>query len=201
MTLHKKDCEAMKDLMPLYVKGLLSAEEKKKVEEAFDLCPSLLQEIEDWKKIECVYKAIETALPQPSPALYTKIRQGIAPAAKPGLLQRIMPSPGISFAMVAVQFLIIIALGFVLLHQEQSYTTMSAPAVSTEDIAKINVVFNEEVTEAEIRELLMEIGGRIVDGPHRSGLYIVGLRSYPEADSALEVLKSSAIVKMAEKAY
>jgi anti-sigma factor RsiW len=191
----------MKDLIPLYVKGLLSAEEKKKVEEAFAVCPSLLQEIEDWKKIECVYRAIETALPQPSPALYTKIRQGIAPASNPGLLQRIMPSPGISFAMLAVQFFIIITLGVTLLQQKQSYTTMSAPAVSTEDIAKINVVFNDEVTEAEIRELLLEISGRIVDGPHRSGLYIVELRSYPEAGSALEVLNTSGLVKMAEKAY
>jgi hypothetical protein len=191
----------MKDLIPLYVKGLLPAEEKKKVEEAFDVCPSLLQEIEDWKKIECGYRAIETSLPQPSQALYTKIRQGIAPASKPGLLQRLMPSPVISFAMMAAQFLIIITLGFAFLHQKQSYTTMSAPAVRTEDFVKINVVFNEEVTEAEIRELLLETGGRIVDGPHRSGLYIIGFMSYAEADSALEVFKTSGVVKMAEKAY
>ena len=65
----------------------------------------------------------------------------------------------------------------------------------------INVIFREQATESEIRELLLKINGRIVDGPTRSGLYIVGLKARQQGDSALETLRKSALVKMAEKAY
>ena len=78
---------------------------------------------------------------------------------------------------MTAQFLLILSLGFYIIQEKHEYKTMSAPSVTTEDSILINVVFQEQATESEIRELLLKINGRIVDGPNRSGLYIIGLKS------------------------
>jgi hypothetical protein len=201
MTSSKKDCDRLKDLIPLYVKGLLSNAKRKEIEEAIDECPSLRKEIESWHAVQCAYQHIEGSLPQPSGSLYEKIAGRLEETKKPGILSRLFASPTVSFALVTAQFLFILSLGFYIIQEKHAYKTMSAPSIKTGDYIMINVVFREQATEAEIRDLLLKINGRIIDGPTRSGLYIVGLKSRLEADSALETLRKSVLVKMAEKAY
>jgi hypothetical protein len=201
MTSYKRDCDALKALIPLYVKGLLNEAQRKEIEEAIDECPSLREEIESWHAVQCAYQSIETSLPQPSGNLYQKIAGRIEGPRKPGLLNWLFGSPAVSLALVTAQFLLILSLGFYIIQERHEYKTMSAPPIITEDSIRINVIFKEQATESEIRYLLLKINGRIIDGPTRSGLYIVGLKSRPEADSALETLQKSVFVEMAEKAY
>ena len=201
MTSSEKDCDRLKDLIPLYVKGLLSDAKRKEIESAIDACPSLRKEIDTWYAVEYAYQRIEGSLPQPSGSLYEKIAGRIGEAKNPGLLHRIFASPTISLAIVTAQLLLILSLGFYILQEKHAYKTMSAPSIKTGDYLMINVIFREQSTESEIRELLLKINGRIVDGPTRSGLYIVGLKARQQGDSALETLRKSALVKMAEKAY
>ena len=201
MTSYKRDCDILKDLVPLYVKGLLNEAQRKEIEEAIDECPSLREEIESWHAVQCAYQSIESSLPQPSGSLYQKIAERIEGSKKPGLLNRLFGSPAVSLALVTAQFLLILSLGFYIIQERHEYKTMSAPSVTTEDSIRINVIFQEQATESDIRELLLKINGRIVDGPNRSGLYRIGLKSRSEADSALEALRNSAFVTMAEKAY
>ena len=84
MTSSEKDCDRLKDLIPLYVKGLLSDAKRKEIEEAIDECPSLRKEIESWHAVECAYQRIEGSLPQPSGSLYEKIAGRLREAKKPG---------------------------------------------------------------------------------------------------------------------
>jgi len=201
MTSYNKDCETLKDFVPLYVRGLLNEARRKEIEEAIDECPYLREEIESWKTVQGAYQSIESSLPQPSGRLYQKIAESIEGPKKPSLLNRLFGSPAVSLALVAAQFLLILSLGFYIIQEKREYKTMSAPSITTENFIMINVIFQEQAAESEIRDLLLKINGRIADGPTRSGLYIVGLKSGPEADSALKTLRDSGIVKMAEKAY
>jgi hypothetical protein len=201
MTSYKGDCDTLKALVPLYVKGLLNEAQRKEIEEAMDECPSLRAEIESWHAVQCAYQNIESSLPKPSDSLYQKIAERIEGSKKPGLLNRLFGSPAVSWALVTAQFLFILSLGFYIIQERHEYKTMSAPSVTTEDSIRINVIFQEQATESDIRELLLKINGRIVDGPNQSGLYRIGLKSRSEADSALEALRYSAFVTMAEKAY
>ena len=182
MTSYKRDCEILKDLIPLYVKGLLSDAQRKEIEEAIDECPSLREEIESWHAVQCAYHSVESSLPQPSETLYQKIAERIEGSKKPGLLNRLFGSPAVSWALVTAQFLLILSLGLYIIQERHEYKTMSAPSVTTEDFIRINVIFQEQATESDIRELLLKINGRIVDGPNRAGLYRIGLKSRSEAD-------------------
>jgi uncharacterized protein YneF (UPF0154 family) len=201
MTSYKRDCDALKALVPLYVKGLLNEAQRKEIEEAIDECPSLREEIESWHAVQCAYHSIESSMPQPSGSLFDKIVERIEEPKKPGLLSRLFGSPTVSFVLVTAQLLLILSLGFYIVQERHEYKTMSAPPIITEDYIRINIIFNEQATESKIRDLLLKINGRIVDGPTRSGLYIVELKSRPEADSALKTLQKSVFVEMAEKAY
>jgi hypothetical protein len=66
---------------------------------------------------------------------------------------------------------------------------------------KINVVFKEDASEAKIRNLLSQIGGKISDGPSLSGLYVIGIPSDKNLEEIITTLKKSKIIEMAEKAY
>jgi len=173
MTSYNKDCDILKDLIPLYVRGLLNEAHRKEIEETIDECPFLREEIESWKAVQCAYQGIEDSLPQPSGRLYQKIAESIEKSKKPGLLNRLFGSPAVSLALVTAQFLLILSLGFYIIQERHEYKTMSAPSITTEDSIMINVIFQEQATESEIRDLLLKVNGRIADGPTRSGLYIV----------------------------
>jgi hypothetical protein len=201
MTSYKRDCDTLKAVVPLYVKGLLPDAQRKEIEEAMDECPSLREEIKSWHALECAYQSIESFLLQPSSSLFEKIVDRIEEPKNPGLLNRLFGSPTVSWALVTAQFLLILSLGFYIMQERHEYKTMSAPSVTTKDSIMINVIFQDQATESEIRKLLLKINGGIVEGPSRSGLYRIGLKSRSEADSALEALRNSTFVAMAEKAY
>jgi anti-sigma factor RsiW len=68
--------------------------------------------------------------------------------------------------------------------------------------AKIHVVFNENTTEREIRTLLEQLGGRIVDGPSTVGAYTVQVpvpaAAADRVASVLGSLRADPKVRLAE---
>lgn len=198
MTSHKSGCSELKDLIPLYVKGLLPAVQREEIETALKSCPELETEISYWKTVESAYKNISRIMPGPSPRLYQKITERVK---KPGLIGRLFPSRRVVFAFAAVQVVLIIMLGGYIVQQKAEYRTMSMPAGHNEYSVQINVIFEDTATESEIREILLKTDGQILYGPSRSGLYRIGYKSREHAESALVTLRSSGSVSMAEKTY
>lgn len=198
MTSHKNECDALRESIPLYVKGLLPEARRTEIEEATGRCPELRAEIAYWRTIECAFQEIERTIPEPSPRLYQTIMERVQ---RPGLFSRFIPSPRVAFAFAVLQFLIIIMLGAYIVQQKAEYKTMSTPSVVSEYAVLINVVFRETATEAEIRELLLKTGGKIMDGPSRSGHYRIGYTSPEHAHAALGIFHNSRNVLLAEKTY
>lgn len=201
MTSYKKDCDSVKYLIPLYVKGILTDSQKEEFENALRGCPDLKNEIETWKEIDKSYKAIESKLPQAPNYIYPKIAAKIKESKQIGLFERFMPSRKFSLALAAAQLLIIIVLGVYVINLKTEYKTLSAPSITEEKLIKINIVFRENALEAEIRNLLLQINGRIIDGPYSSGLYVIGITSEKGVEDVLNRLRENSIVVMAERAY
>ena len=103
--------------------------------------------------------------------------------------------------MIVAQALIILVLGVYVINLHREYRTLSAPGVKAEAPFRINVVFHKNAEEEEISGLLFQINAKIIDGPYRSGLYVLGVASREERDKAIEKLKGSTIVAIAEKSY
>lgn len=204
---NKKDCESIKYLMPFYVKGTLSNSEREEFERALIDCPELNDELKRWQAISTVYTEIEEKLPQPSPLIYSKIAQKIKKKEKVSLSERLLASlerlipRRLSFALIVVQLLIIITLGIYAINLKTEYKTLSAPSTVNESMIRINVVFKENASEGEMRRLLTQINGKIIDGPFASGLYVIGITSNERVEDALDKLKKNNIVIMAERAY
>lgn len=201
MTSYNKDCASFDDLVPLYVKGLLSDTQKKELEQSVPRCPEIRDAIEGWQLIENAYQSMECALPEPSKNIYPGIMEKVRETKKQSWFRILMPSPSFSIALMAVQLLIIITLGVYLLQAKHEYSTLSAPAVTVSAPVKINIVFKENTTENNIRKLLLQIDGKIIDGPYSSGLYIVGIKSGNDLEKTLNIIRENKIIAIAEKAY
>ena len=201
MTFSKEYYEYIKELIPLYVKGLLPESQKAEVQKAADEHAELKIEIDQWKKIHKAYEIIETKIPQPSFALYSRISTRIKEQKQPGVFEKFISSKKLAFAFIVGQFLLILALGIYILHTKPEYSTLSAPPLKIEDSVKINIVFKETATESDIRKLLLQVHGRIINGPSISGLYVIEIPFGEEVDKSLSILQSDKIVEVAEKSY
>ena len=62
----------------------------------------------------------------------------------------------------------------------------------------INVVFQENATEGEIRQLLQGIGGSVGSGPSREGRYVIEVDGKSDLPSILGKLQHSPIIVFAE---
>jgi len=201
MTSCNKDYTSFDHLVPLYVKGLLTDAERKEFEKAVSECPDLKNTIEEWKLLSEAYKALECRLPEPSRNLFPKITEKVRETKSRSFFQRLIPTPGLSLAFMAVQLLIIITLGVYIVQLKHEYRTLSAPSVMVSEPIKINIVFKENTTETEIRNLLLQVNGRIIDGPYSTGLYIVGIKSGADLGKTLNIIRENKIIAIAEKAY
>jgi hypothetical protein len=202
MTCSKNFYESMRELIPLYVKGLLSDAQQVEVKKAADEHPELRMEIEQWKKIQRSYETIERRIPQPSSAVYSRIAAGIKGHDKSGFFESFMTSRKLTFAFTAGQFLVILALGIYtyMIQTKPEYRTLSSPPAKTEDAVKIHIAFKETASESDIRKLLLQVNARIINGPSRSGLYVIAIPSREDVGKSLSILQGNTIVEVAEKA-
>ncbi len=191
----------LRGIIPLYVKGLLSDSEKQEVEKMLSKKPELREEVDKWKRLGDAYKRIECELPRPSNMAYAKITERIRKPDDRSFFERFMPSPAFSFGVILAEFLIIVALSVMTLSFSPEYRTLSAPSATIERPVRINVVFKEGVTETEIRNLLFKMDGKIVDGPFRSGLYVIAISSEKELEKSLGLIRNSGLAALAERAY
>jgi hypothetical protein len=206
--------EEFKTMIPVYLNGRLSQAETKAFEDALERYPELKQELKEFSVIQQSYDTFEEKISVDSEAIFSRIRHNIqsekqkqrTPLFDVGeILERVRQimgnlfhSPRLSWSVAAVQFAVIIAI-VVFIPKENIFKTYTSTSVTGEPRARINVVFNEDAREAQIRELLQETGTIIVDGPHASGLYVLEITDDGNVDAVISKLIKSEIVRLAEK--
>jgi len=206
--------EEFKAMIPVYLNGRLSQAETEAFEDALESYPELKQELKEFSVIQQSYDTLEEKISVDSEAIFSRIRHNIQSETqkqrRPSLgigefLERVRQvmgnlfhSPGVSWSVAAVQFAVIIAL-VVFIPKENIFKTYTSTSVTGEPRARINVVFNEDALEAQIRGLLQETGTIIVDGPYASGLYVLEITNDGDVDAVISKLIKSEIVRLAEK--
>ncbi len=206
--------DELKELIPLYLNKRLSEKERQEFEEALNKYPELRRELMEFSEIKDVYKNIADEIPPLSDNLYEKIITNIkSKSAMPsvpgrkgyiGQLQEFLKgfysSPRVSWGVIAVLLAVIMLLVIALPGEDKFRTLTTEYTVQGEGI-RINVVFDKESKEKEIREVLTRAGATIINGPSPEGLYTIYMKDNQDIETRLRTLKNTKIVRFAEKAY
>jgi len=201
-----------KDMIPLYLNGRLPAPDREALEQALDRYEELQRDLAELGEIRGAYECMEEEAPAPSHAAFARIldqirespdRKATRPRAESSLLSRLRTlfvSPRAAWALCAAQAIVLIVLIFGMPSENRFYT-LTDSAIPTDEAIRFNAIFDEDATEREIRSLLNEADVTIVEGPSPSGLYVLEARSAEAPERALEMLRSSPIVRLAERRY
>ena len=180
------------ELLPWYVNGSLNADEAVPVERHLANCPACRQEVERCRNLAVVTKSSRPEKRQgwaPSPRHFGQILAQVdaaetAPSTgRPSLARRLrswlIETPTPMRWAFAFQAALIVALTGVLLAPappDATYGTLSRAAESAaSERVRMRMVFTEDATEKELRDLLHDIDATIVDGPTPRGIYTVQL--------------------------
>lgn len=186
------------DLLPWYAAETLSDEERRAVAAHLEDCPECTLELAHFEELRRADLELSTDIP-PAPA--NMLQRALAqiddyeneravpqsvPAVRSWWDALWNPEPGFARLVMAAQFALVLALaaGLLLRNNDPDYGVLGGPG----DGATISIQFVDTATAAQIRDLLAEVGGVIVDGPSAIGLYAVRVPVEPEDAGAIEVL-------------
>lgn len=185
--------EQARALLPWLVNGTLTGEELERVERHVRDCVPCRAELKEQRALH--------ALVRRHPAVHVSAEQGFErlrrrlDAATPhpaGARVPIGRRRSVRFAAAAA--LVAAVAGAALsLSLPLGRSTSDAPSYSVladapADSAQIDIVFEDAVTEQQMRALLAEIDGTIVAGPSRLGRYTVRLESGHTGDDEMDAL-------------
>jgi hypothetical protein len=171
-------------MLPWYVSGRLSPEEREQFERALATSPSLRLALDTEHRLQA---AVATA-PTPEP-----------PAIDPeSLLPRrlqaaAMPRWAMPMAAAAAVVIVVQAAGLAWLSQPAVYRTASAPAPAPKAQAvRYAVHFLDDATAGRIRTALDEAEAAILRGPLPDGAFIIEVRN---GEAAMAILNRSGVAK------
>lgn len=109
-------------------------------------------------------------------------------------------SARLAWGVVVAQFALLITLW--LSSTGNGITAIGLDGKAINDIATINVVFADNATQKEIRELLASVDAQIANGPTSIGLYTIYIKGKEtDAQSVINTLKKSTLILLAEPSF
>lgn len=189
----KKNHESVWELLPWYVNGTLSAHEAALVEGHLPHCVACQQEAKRCESLAAISKSTreEEEVWTPSPRHFAQVLSRVE-AADAGaatdwrsLVEKLRswfwatPRPmRWGFALQGALIIVLtsaLILGTVLT-PPQLYETLSRESQQADsDRARLRMVFTDDITGKELRDLLRDIEGTMVHGPSPQGVYTVAL--------------------------
>jgi len=187
-------------LVPWYVNGTLGLEERRAVEEHLATCALCPDELIALLKVQDVLRRELAGAPEPSAALWQKVRGRIAESpvvadqtqaadvrpqgrsAWAWLSNLLGPAlrPGWALAalgVIVIQAVLILGLATRWpLGSGSEYRTLTGPTIAERHSGprvRLRVAFSEEAPEKGIRAVLGELKATIVDGPSAAGFYVI----------------------------
>ena len=177
------------ELLPLYVNRTLPEGLRDEVRAHVQACPACRRDAETWEALARAVREQPADVPDPARA-WARLRERIqreSPAvgktAAPGPGQRLwrawQPLPPLAWGLVAAQFLLIVGLAVYIATsrpEEGPWTPLAGPGMERPaGGARLEVVFRENASIAEIAELLESVEGQIVRGPSSQGVYVIAV--------------------------
>ncbi len=211
--------EELRNLAPLYIQGRLLESEAIEFERGLQRHPELRSELETYTSIADVYQDVEEKVAPPSPQLFDTIlekvetderspkahdlhsRQTFSPGFSEtitGWFRTVFRAPKIGWGVAAVQCALIVLLLLPGVRQSE-YQALSASDPEVTAKTTLQLVFDEQTTEKEIRYVVQTLGGEITGGPSAEGVYKVGIEKDKDVDSIILTLRSKPNVLFIER--
>lgn len=202
-------------LLPGYVNRTLTPEEHQQVEHHLKTCPTCQQELQEVTTMQTALKAAIQKRPGPSPAAFAKVMSRIHQETRSASraihienetswwesientfrsLFEIRWVPALASILIVGQAVLLLSVlggpgGQVgprqgpIIERDIPQGTPAIPLI------KIQVEFIETAQEIQIRRLVQDLGGQIVNGPTQEGLYTLGFVQ-KETDSPESLLSA-----------
>jgi len=218
-------------LLPWYANGTLSASELARVEAHLAECPECRREADSCCELARALGEADAAAPSPHPIGLRRLLARIEAEEERRLAHRFRAgydrlrslftaTPGLVRQVMAVQLLALAGLSAALMSlgtpgpevgapppEPHLYRTLSDPPPAAADAAAtpaliLRVVFAEDLTEGEMRRLLLALHAEITGGPSPLGAYTLRIpedRATDPPSVILAHLRSQSSVRFAEK--
>lgn len=187
-----QDHDYVWELLPWYVNDGISPDELNEVETHLKDCMTCQQEVVRCRELNQSVKTNQKDVWTPSPVHFTKIlanvdafeNRRIKSQRATGWYEKWFPwivdTPRPARFTLAFQGALVVALATTLLVSAlvpmQGYQTLSNPAEATATSAqRVRLVFADNITEKELRALLLGISARLIAGPTPLGVYTIAL--------------------------
>lgn len=182
--------EHIEFLLPFYLNGTLSDNEKEAVEEALEQSVALREELAFLQQIQSDVKSYEPAQTSPGELGLKRLQRQINSQANTA-------GNTTKWRFVAIAASCLLVLQTTLIGLSPS-TELYLPAGGKPTTIAVNktifrVAFDPMATEASIRSLLLDLDAQIIEGPSAIGLYVVSTEQTEE--DALNSLQSHTIVE------
>lgn len=208
------DADALKEMIPLYLNGRLSEEEQDAFAQGLKDHPELAAEVAEYEAIQASYPDLEAETPFPrQDILFGRImdkidREEIPPVrdqaaareARSGWREKLagffyttFRSPKVAWSVAAVQVVLLVAL-LAGMPQRDTFQTLTASGHLPDGRIALNVVFDGNARERDIRAVMLDAGATIVGGPSAEGRYIVAIGADRSPEAVADLLKQSGVV-------
>lgn len=209
-------------LLPWYVNGTLSQRERERVEAHLEACSRCQEEAQACRRTAEAIRSAGEAAPTPHPVQLQRVLARIDEAeaeetpkrfsrlgsrfggwrAAPRALQ------GALMAQVAIILLLVGVLVWRELHPGPGdlpapavYRTLSDAPPARQPARRLRLMFSPDATERQVRHLVLDVRGRITDGPSALGVYTVEVPTGGDSlQAVLTRLRSEPQVMLAEPA-
>jgi anti-sigma factor RsiW len=219
----------IQELLPWWVNGTLEEAEAAEVAEHLETCAPCREEEGRCRRLGALVAAAEEIAPVPHPTHLERLLSTIAEEEGGGRRRRwnalglprwLQATPATARWLLAAQGLAVLALAAgltVVLFAPRASDPSAGDPVTVEEPAQfraladpepvepsrpaLRVVYSPGTAEAEIRDLLLELGAEIVGGPTRLGSYTIAVPGGVDADPVelvLDHLRGSPMVRLAE---
>ncbi len=177
-----------------YAAGKLSDSEQRRVAAHLETCAECRAELQSVTQVHSEFRQALKSEPRPSPRARATVmaRINAAHANKPvaGFFAPLVDwlrVPAVPrWAPAAALLLAVIPIGLLLRQTPEPLATL--PEITTRGLptapTRLNVRFNPQATDLQIRELLGVLGARIVDGPGATAEYLIELAAADPATTA-----------------
>jgi anti-sigma-K factor RskA len=200
---------ASAELLAWFVNGTLEAGERAAVEAHLASCAECRAQVDFWRQLT-PHVSSAPAAPAPHPSqfrrLVARLDEELDAVPEAPLDGRFRRLPRLWRGVVAAQAAAIVLLAGALLLPDSeaptsaSFRTLAAPAETPAELLRLRVVFDEQVSERELRGLLLPLGARIVGGPSPLGVYTLELPAEATPAEAAAALRARPLVRFAEPA-
>jgi hypothetical protein len=180
--------------LPWFVNGTLKTTERVAAEAHLTSCLVCRREVVALKALQEIVSS-RTADPRCEGAL-VRLHERIDQAAEG---RRVFPWAAVAVLVVVAGLAGLVAVDHGLVADygaRDAFTTLGARTVYTldDDVMKARIVFKQDVTERQLRELLLAVDAELIDGPTPRGTYTIAMPRVLRTDdvrAAVERLRES----------